>query len=274
MYYMEIEQHGEGHGAECKAGSDGQDVSIGNAEGIVVRHSTFYEDQWHYIQGGSAGPEGMTVENNLFMGKDPYECAHLNVWQIYQGGVNDTFRNNIVRGEGTKELPNGGREEASLDWLMWENGPASGECAVHMTNSTVENNLVVDGNNAEIFYTEGLTIQHNTVVGEHGGLSVRSDICGPGRNYTMTHNLGIEAGLSLGSSTEGNVFDYNATTDTSANADGSTHYVTMWKPSWITTAWNPFKEVAEGNHFPKPPAGYYIPSSLTVQAGYEGGAGP
>jgi hypothetical protein len=274
MYFMEIEKHGEGHGSECDAGSDGQDVSIGEAEGVVVRDSTFYETQWHYIQGGGAGPEGVTVENNLFMGKDPYECAHLNVWQIYQGGENDTFRNNIVHGEGTKELPDGGHEEASVDWLMWENGPASGECSVDMKNSVVENNLVVDGNNAEIFYTEGLTIQHNTVVGENGGLSVRSDICGPGKNYTMTHNLGVEASLSLGSSTEGNVFDYNATTDTSADADGSTHYVTKWDPSWITTTWNPFKEVEEGNHFPKPPAGYYIPNGLTVEAGYEGGAGP
>lgn len=280
FYNAEIESHGiAGHTGECKAGEDGQMVTLGvHVEGVSVKHSTFYDAQWHYIQGASHGPEGMDVENNLFIGYDPWECAHLNIWQIYQGGENNTFKNNIIHGRGTKELPSGGHEESSVDWLQWENGAASGECSVHMKNSVVENNLVVDGNNAELWTMEGLQVEHNTVVGEHGGLNVISTTeynhCGSGRNYTMTHNLGVEASLALGASSEGNLFDFNASTDSSANAGGSTHYDIKWRPSWITTAWNPFKEVEEGNHFPRPPAGYYIPTSLTVEAGYVGGGGP
>ncbi len=63
------------------------------------------------------------------------------------------------------------------------------------------------------------------------------------------------------------LFDYNVSEDTSASQAGSTHYLTNWSPEWLTTHWAPASE-------PNPSAGFYIPSGLSTEAGYQGGAGP
>jgi len=286
FYGMEIESPGAaGLEGQCKAGSYGQALGVGYAEGIVFKHNTVNEVGWHYIQGGSQGSEGMTVENNLFMGYEKYPCEHLNVWQIYSASENDTFKNNIIIGKGTRggggEGGTGvgpfgnGSEEAAKNWLMWENGGGSSECAQVLKNLKAENNLVVDANRGQANTIQEMTFAHNTIVGSNGAAEIRAEpVCGKGENYTITHNLAVEGDVTPGASTGAYLFDYNVSTDTSADAGGSTHYLTKWKPSWITTSWSPFKEVEEGNHFPKPPAGYYIPTGLAIEAGYDGSAGP
>lgn len=274
MSHIDIARHGAGHTGECHAESDGQAVTVARAEGIVVRRSTFVEAQWHYIQGGSAGPRGMLVEGNLFAGEDPYECAHLNIWQIYgEDSENDTFRDNVVEGRGTSELPGGGHEEASVDWLQWENGAGAGECGVHLRRMTVEGNLVVDANNAQIWTVDGLVVRHNTVVGAHGGLSLLTTHCGPGRDYVVTHNLGAQAPINWARAMGGNVFDFNVTTGPTAAGGGSRNYVAYWTPRWRTTAWDPFTALAAGVRHPHPPPGYYVPLGLPFPVGYAS-AGP
>jgi len=286
MRKVTLESYGkEGKTGECKAGvATGQDVTVSNAEGIVIKHDTFYEAQWHYIQGGSNGPEGMRVENNLFSGMDPYECTHLNVWQIFGGGENDYFKNNIVIGRGTGHNAGpfkNGTELAATDILEFENGVASGECGVKIKNTSIENNLFVDaGGNSQLWTMEGATTNDNTIVNLESyfatGLgTVAERHCGPSTTLTVTHNIAATAGpLTMGEVTGSGTFDYNVTTGASANANGSTHFVSGWEQKWETTTWPVFEELEDGVHFPKPPAGYYIPEGLPFEAGYQGGAGP
>src|SRR5205085_235319 len=80
----------------CSSGAGyagGQGVTNYYGDGITVSHNTFKEVSWHYIQGGGASL-GMMVDHNLFEGPIPpahAACTHLNVWQIWDGGRNDTF---------------------------------------------------------------------------------------------------------------------------------------------------------------------------------------
>jgi hypothetical protein len=260
---------------KCEAGyAQGQDVTINYAEGVRIAHNTFNEAAWHYIQGGSAGPEGVDVEHNLFEGHILLACSHLNLWQIWAGGENDTFKDNIAIGRGRGEK-NGLSEEAATDGVIFENGAGSVDCSTTMKNSVVENNLFVNAATSyelQIYTTEGATIKNNTVVGSQWGSALLTEHCGAGSNYTMTHNIDVEdqgsgPDMSFGACTGTCLFDNNVTEDTSASQAGSTHYVTNWSPVWTTTTWNPASE-------PTPSAGFYIPTGLSAEAGYQGGGGP
>jgi len=253
----------------CRAGyATGQDVTIDYAEGVTIARNTFRQAEWHYIQGGSAGDEGVDVEHNLFTGRIFYPCSHLNIWQIFGGGTNDTFRDNIAVGE-----PG---QEAATDGLIFENGPGSTVCADRMTDSVVENNLFVDAGSSyeiQLYTATGATVSHNTVVhSQYGTGLLTSGGCGAGSDYTMTHNIDVENNGSARDFDFGEcaglcVFDYNVSEDESARANGATHYVVNWSPSWRTTAWDPQAQ-------PTPPAGWYLPRGLPFAAGYEGGGGP
>lgn len=252
---------------KCNAGyASGQDVTIDYAEGVTITHNTFKQAEWHYIQGGGAGPEGVIVEHNLFEGHIFYPCSHLNVWQIWNGGTNDTFANNIVQGEL-------GKPAVGIP-LIFENGSAGKECKVTMTNTTVTNNLFIDAAAsyaAMIFTTKHLVFSHNTVVrSEYGTWLDRSTFCGAGKDLAVEHNVAVETKSTgapqrfvVGECSGVCKFDYNVSDDTTANVLGSKHYVTSWSPSWITTTWNPVREAA-------PPADYYLPRGLPFAAGYEG----
>jgi len=273
----------EGREGECSSGVEsGQSVTIAG-EGVTIAHNTFYEAQWHYIQGGGNGPEGMRVESNLFAGMDPYECTHLNIWQIFGSATNNYFRNNIVVGRGTghKVGPfKNGTQLASTDILEFENGAGASECNVKIKNTYIENNLFVDaGGNSQLWTMEGATTNYNTIVNLESyfatGLgTVAEGHCGPSTNLTATHNIAATLGpLTMGEVTGSSTFDYNVTTGASANANGSLHYVVDWSPAWETTTWPVFEELTKGVHFPRPPTGYYKPVGLTFAAGYHGNIG-
>ena len=258
-----------------------QGVTIDNADGVTIRDNTFKSIGWHYIQGGG-GALGVTVDGNIFEGPalaDDVACAHLNVWQIWSGGSNDTFENNIVwAAPGMYTDGNA---------LMFETGPGGGNCADSMTNTVVNNNLIIGDTSfaMQIGTTKNLTVTNNTVVGsQYGVLLDRSDTCGPGSNATITHNIsvansdyygyGFSPNLNEGGCTGTCIFDYNVTSDTSANSLGSTHYFTdcksnlnhpiclTWQPAWQTTEWN-------GAVGTQPPAGYYQPVGLPFAAGWQ-----
>ena len=257
----------------CASGAGyagGQGVSNFYGDGITIAHNTFKEISWHFIQGGG-GKLGMTVAHNLFEGPIPpahLQCTHLDVWQIWTGGSNDTFTDNIVRGEPGKP--------AAIIPLIFETGAGGRECSRALRNTTIANNLFVDSSAsyiAEIYTTTNLLYSHNTAVGgQYGTLLDRSDTCGPGRNLTAEHNIAVDTEhgyrFILGGCTGACSFDYNVSDDTTADTASFTaadtpvsrHHLTDWTPSWESTAY--------------PHAGYYVPTGLPFAAGYEGGGGP
>lgn len=268
-YMRNIDFPGEACDKPTYAG--GQAITLFNAEGVTIAHNTFKEVSWHYIQGGSQGPEGVNVEHNLFEGPiqaDRLACTHLNVWQIWDGGEDDIFRDNIVRGE-----PG---HPAAITPILFETETSSGSCTGAMSNSTVSDNLFIDDAAAysiQVMTTQGLTVTHNTVVGSsYGTIVYREEACPNGTDYDVTNNIDVknDAGtdMSLGGCEGSCIFEYNVTEDSSAErAPETKHFLTDWTPSWTTTIWNPATE-------PTPPAGYYIPIGLPFAAGYEGGGGP
>ncbi len=259
---------------KCSAGyAQGQDVTIFYAEGVTIANNTFDEAAWHYLQGGGAGPEGVDVEHNLFEGRDAMACSHLNLWQIWNGGEDDIFKDNIAIGEGTRE--GGGRsEEASSDGVIFENGSGSADCATKMKATAIENNLFVDAAASfalQIYTTEGATIRNNTVVRSQYGSGLLTERCGPSSDSVMTHNIDVEnTGTSPAFAFQcagACLFDYNVSDDASASRWGATHSETDWTPDWVSTSWNRETE-------PTPPAGYYVARGLPFSAGYQGGGGP
>jgi hypothetical protein len=223
-------------GGRCNAGyAGGQDVTIYYAEGVTIAHNVFDQADWHYIQGGSAGPEGVNVSHNLFEGHISLPCSHLNVWQIWSGGVNDRFEGNVVRGD--RSGP------ASVIPLIFENGSGGNECQVQMSNTTVSDNLFVNAASSYatmIFTTQGLTFTRNTVVGsEYGVWLDRSDFCGPSSGVTAEHNVSVKvlshgspARYVLGDCSGACSFEYNVSDDRSARQGGARHYVVHWSPRW------------------------------------------
>jgi hypothetical protein len=247
----------------------GQAITMEYADGVTITHNKFKEVIWHYIQGGG-GPGGAKVEYNLFEGPmvgRRAECTHLNVWQIFDGGENDTFSNNIVRGKPGRP--------AAVTPILFEHGVPAKDgpypCSHLYTNIKLENNLFIDSAAAfvvQISNTDGLTYSRNTVVGgEYGVWLDRSDICGAGTDLTADRNIVVETQsvgapqrFVLGECHGACGFDYNVSDDTTAGALGSTHHVVRWAPSWATTA---------NGH-----AGFYIASGLPFSAGYDGTGGP
>lgn len=253
----------------CVAGyAQGQDVTIFYAEGVTIARNTFVEAAWHYLQGGSAGQEGVDVEHNLFEGRVELPCSHLNLWQIWGGGENDTFKDNVAIGAGA------GSQEAATDGLIFENGPAAANCATKMRDTVIENNLFVDAASSfelQIYTTDGVTIEHNTVVGSQYGSGLLQAGCPPSSHAVMTHNINVEntrASPAFAFRCAGScVFDYNVSDDDSAGLFAASHFKTYWKPRWLSGRWNRNTESS-------PPRGYYLASGLPFPAGYEGGGGP
>ena len=258
----------------CDAGySQGQDVTIERAQGVKIVENVFDEADWHYIQGGSMGPEGVDVERNLFEGHVRLPCSHLNLWQIYAGGENDTFKHNLAIGEGRGER--GGRsEEAATDGLIFQNGPGSTECSTKMKNTVIEDNLFVDAANSyelQIYTTNRARIKNNTVVGSKWGTAFLTEHCGAGRDYRMTSNIDVEdqgtgGDFRFGDCKGACLFDENVSQDGSAALYGASRSVTGWSPSWTSTSWDPRAD-------PVAPAGFYRATGLPFQAGYQGAVG-
>jgi hypothetical protein len=269
VHLLRPEVHGR-----CFAGyAQGQDVTIFYAEGVTIARNTFNEAAWHYLQGGSAGPEGVDVEHNLFEGRVTLACSHLNLWQIWNGGEDDTFKDNTALGVGVGA--NGERpQEAATDGLIFENGPAAASCATSMRDTVITNNLFVDAASSyelQIYTTQGVTIEHNTVVGSQYGSGLLQARCGPSSDAVMTHNIDVEntrASPAFDFQCAGScVFNYNVSDDASAGLFGAAHARTDWTPSWGSSSWDRRTEVA-------PAPGFYVASGLPFAAGYEGGGGP
>ncbi len=238
----------------------GQGVTVYNGGPLVVTHNTFWANSWHYIQCG--GCSDLTIDHNLFRCPcNQHSGAHLNILQIWQGGANDSFTNNVVDGAG-------GPTEICGGCILLENGAGGQTCSDRFTNPNVSNNLFIDPGGSlpiQVNLNDGGTFENNTIIGGQYGSAFgngSAPACSGGTDTNMTVAHNIQAGdtssganLWMGDCRGSCAFDYNVTGDGSARADGSTHYLTNWKPGWIAGS-------------------LYLPLALPFSAGYQGAIGP
>lgn len=235
----------------------GQGVTLYNGDDVVVSENTFWANSWHYIQCG--GCDGLAVDHNLFTCPcNEHSGAHLNILQIWQGGSDDSFTNNIVNGTG-------GPTEICGGCILLENGAGGQTCSDRFVNPNVSNNLFVDPGGSlpiQVNLNDGGVFENNTIVGGQYGSAFgnATSTCSSSTDTNMTVARNIQVGdtssgsnLWMGNCSGTCTFDYNVTSDGSARADGSQHYVIDWRASW---------------------AGNYVAVGLPFTAGYQGSIGP
>src|SRR6185312_11300149 len=125
--------------------------------------------------------------------------------QIFGGGQNITFTNNVARNTETQES------------LLFQEG--------RFSNVVIENNLFDHdsrGYTCQIYQSSGLVFRDNTIVGSHWGCLFR-DLASspPGDHYRVVRNVFVDTQEGNDVSTEGRAagwgtYDYNVSSDGSA----------------------------------------------------------
>ena len=223
--YSGSQETGFGYGIE----------GVGDVRNMTIRANTIKSPASDYIQ--SASPINWVVDHNTFLGPSllgEHE-DHQDLWQIFGGGENIVFTNNVARNTETQES------------LLLQEGT--------FANVDVENNLFdhdSSGYTCQIYQSAGLIFRSNTILGSHWGCLFR-DLANspPGSGYEVDHNIfvGTEASLDIseeGRAGEWGAYDFNVSSD--ASAEGS-HSVRNWSPSWLD-------------------ATNYVPQGLAFSAGY------
>jgi hypothetical protein len=194
---------------------------VGEVQNMTIRGNTIESPASDYIQ--SATPVDWVVDRNTFLGPSLLGSHedHQDLWQIFGGGENITFTNNVARHTETQES------------LLFQEGAFS--------NVVVENNLFDHdslGYTCQIYQSTGLVFRRNTIVGSHWGCLFRDLASSPaGSGYEVDHNVFAGTEASVDVSTEGRaggwgVYDYNVSED---GAAGEAHSVRNWSPSWANT---------------------------------------
>jgi hypothetical protein len=213
--------------------------SIGTQNGFTVRGNTFERLAADYVQTDTA--RNWTVEGNTFLGPSlagTHPQEHQDLWQIYAGGRNIEFADNVARGTGTSQ---------SLLFQMTYPGD-------HFAKVSVVDNLFdhdSDGYSCQLYQSAGLVFRRNTIVGSTYGCIFRSEPgYADGSGYRVERNI-FDARDSAALGFEGDarrwgVFAYNVSTDGSARGPRS---VRNWRAAW-----------SDGQD--------YIPQGLPFAAGY------
>jgi hypothetical protein len=210
LQYSGHQDTGFGYGVE----------GVGDVRSMTIRENTIKSPASDYIQ--SATPIDWVVDHNTFLGPSllgDHE-DHQDLWQIFGGGENITFTNNVARNTETQES------------LLFQEGA--------FKNVDVENNLFDHdslGYTCQIYQSTGLIFRDNTVVGSRWGCLFR-DLASapPGSGYEVDHNVFAETSKEgVGISEEGRagdwgIYDYNVSSDDSAEG---LHSVRNWSPSWV-----------------------------------------
>ncbi|MET0558394.1 MAG: hypothetical protein ABW065_06955 [Solirubrobacterales bacterium] len=202
---------------------------------FTIKDNTIKSPASDYVQ--SASPVDFTVDGNTFLGPSLLGSHqdHQDLWQIFGGGKNIRFTNNVARNTETHES------------LLFQEGSFS--------NVVVENNLFDHdsrGYTCQIYQSTGLIFRNNTVVGSRWGCLFRDYANNaPGSGYQIDHNVFVGTTDDTDVSTEGRAgswgtYDYNVTEDGSASG---AHSVKNWAPSWVDTT-------------------NYVPKNLSITAGY------
>jgi hypothetical protein len=207
--YTGRQETGYGYGIE----------GVGDVRGMTIRENTIQSPASDYIQ--SATPIDWVVDRNTFLGPSLLGSHedHQDLWQIFGGGEDITFTNNVARDTETQES------------LLFQEGTFS--------DVVVENNLFDHdslGYTCQIYQSSGLTFRDNTIVGSHWGCLFRDlASAAPGSGYQVDHNVFADTEASVDVSTEGRAdswgtYDYNVSSDGSADGSDS---VRNWSPSWV-----------------------------------------
>jgi hypothetical protein len=216
--------------------ANGYGITASNgAARFTITNNTIKSPASDYIQ--FASPETVLIDHNTFLGPSLLGSHqdHQDLVQIFGGGDNVTFTNNVARNTETQES------------LLFQEGA--------FTNVVIENNLFDHdsrGYTCQLYQSKGMIFRDNTVVGSHWGCLFRdlaSSAAGSG--YQIDHNIFTNTAEGSDISTEGRAggwgtYDYNVSEDGSA---GGTHSVRNWSPSWADTS-------------------NYIPLGLPFAAGY------
>ena len=221
-------------GTQGTANGYGITASNGAAR-FTITDNTIKSPASDYIQ--FASPNTVLIDHNTFLGPSLLgsHADHQDLVQIFGGGKNVTFTNNVARNTETQES------------LLFQEGA--------FTNVVIENNLFDHdsrGYTCQLYQSTGMVFRNNTVVGSHWGCLFRdlaSSAAGSG--YQIDHNVFTNTAEGSDISTEGRAgswgtYDYNVSEDGSANGS---HSVRNWSPSWSD-------------------ASNYIPLGLPFTAGY------
>jgi hypothetical protein len=222
-------------GSQGSAGGYGM-TFVNGVERFTITDNTIKSVAADYIQ--SASPVDFTVDHNTFLGPSlvaNHPQEHQDLWQIFGGGQNITYTNNVARNTGTHES------------LLFQEGSFS--------NVVITNNLFDHdsrGYTCQLYQSTGMIFRNNTIVGSHWGCLFR-DLASssPGSGYQVDHNVFADTEADVDVSTEGRAggwgtYDYNVSSDGSANGS---HSVRNWSPSWVDTV-------------------NYTPKGLAFSAGY------
>ena len=189
-------------------------------------------------------PVDFTVDRNTFLGPTlvgSHPQEHQDLWQIFGGGTNIAFTNNVARNTGTHES------------LLFQEGD--------FRDVRVENNLFVHdsrGYTCQIYQSAGLVFRDNTVVGSRPGAACfathrrRQARASPGSDYRVDHNIFVGTKGNADLSTEGRAaawgtYGYNVSSRTARPSARTAS--ANWQPRWA-------------NEIDYPPLG------LPIEAGY------
>jgi hypothetical protein len=197
-------------------------TAVNGVERFTIAGNTIKSVAADYLQ--SASPVDFTVIGNTLLGPSlvgSHPQEHQDLWQIFGGGTNVTYSNNVARNTGTHES------------LLFQEGA--------FRNVVIENNLFDHdsrGYTCQLYQSTGLIFRNNTIIRSHWGCLFR-DLAssGAGSGYQVDHNVFAETEASVDVSTEGRAgswgtYDYNVSEDGSA---GGSHSVRNWSPSWSDT---------------------------------------
>jgi len=205
-------------GSQGSAGGYGI-IAVNGVEHFVIADNTIESVAADYIQ--SASPVDFTVDHNTFLGPslvDGHPQEHQDLWQIFGGGDDITFTDNVARNTGTHES------------LLFQEGSFS--------NVVITNNLFDHdsrGYTCQLYQSTGLIFRNNTIVGSRWGCLFRDYANkAAGSGYQVDHNIFADTQDDVDVSTEGRAknwgtYDYNVSSDNSA---GGANSIRNWSPQW------------------------------------------
>jgi hypothetical protein len=209
--YTGSQETGYGYGIE----------GVGDVRHVIVAGNTIQSTASDYLQ--SASPVDWKVERNTMLGPSLLGSHedHQDLWQIFGGGKEITFADNVARNTGTQES------------LLFQEG--------HFEKVVVRNNLFDHdsrGYTCQIYQSDGLVFRRNTIVGSRWGCLFRDESDEPaGGGYNVSRNIFVETREGAGISTEGRAGSWgtyaeNVSDDGSARGHGS---IGHWKPRFYNT---------------------------------------
>jgi hypothetical protein len=215
-------------------------AGLGDVRHVVVAHNVIQRVASDYVQ--SATPHDWLVDHNTFLGPSLLgnHEDHQDLWQIFGGGIDVTFTNNVARDTETQES------------LLFQTG--------HFENVLIRNNLFVNdslGYTCQLYQSNGLVFRFNTIVGSRWGCLFRDEASEPpGGGYRVERNIFVKTREGPGIATEGRAGSWG-TYQENVSDDGSArgpHSIRRWKPRFRNRA------------------GYW-PLGLPYMAGYHGPGG-